>query len=90
MILCLIFTFIHIAFAQLVWYNHFKGCDIMDIYNTVNQMRINHQTIFDLNIRVTYYVRVSTLKEEQDTSVDNQIAHFEKLIEENPNWTYVQ
>ena len=62
----------------------------MDIYNTVNQMRINHQTIFDLNIRVTYYVRVSTLKEEQDTSVDNQIAHFEKLIEEHPNWTYVQ
>ena len=62
----------------------------MDIYNTVNQMRINHQTIFDLNIRVTYYVRVSTLKEEQDSSVDNQITHFEKLIEEHPNWTYVQ
>ena len=62
----------------------------MDIYNTVNQMRIDHQTIFDLNIRVTYYVRVSTLKEEQDSSVDNQIAHFEKLIEEHPNWTYVQ
>lgn len=62
----------------------------MDIYNTVNQMRINHQTIFDLNIRVTYYVRVSTLKEEQDSSVDNQTAHFEKLIEEHPNWTYVQ
>lgn len=62
----------------------------MDIYNTVNQMRIDHQTIFDLNIRVTYYVRVSTLKEEQDSSVDNQIAHFEKLIKEHPNWTYVQ
>lgn len=62
----------------------------MDIYSTVNYMKTNHKTIFDLNIRVTYYVRVSTLKEEQDSSVEHQIEHFDKMISEHTNWTYVQ
>lgn len=62
----------------------------MDIYNTVNYMRQNHKTIFDLNIKVTYYVRVSTLKEEQDSSVEHQIEHFDKMIKEHPNWTYIE
>ena len=52
----------------------------MNIYQIANQMKINHQTIYDINIRVAYYVRVSTLREQQDSSVDNQIIHFEKLI----------
>lgn len=60
----------------------------MNIYQTANQMKIQHQTIYDLNITVTYYVRVSTLKEEQMSSVDNQVAHFEKLIKEHPNWSF--
>jgi DNA invertase Pin-like site-specific DNA recombinase len=62
----------------------------MDIYSTVNYMKTNHKTIFDLNIKVTYYVRVSTLKEEQDSSVEHQIEHFDKMISEHTNWTYVQ
>lgn len=62
----------------------------MDIYSTVNYMRQNHKTIFDLEIKVTYYVRVSTLKEEQDSSVEHQIEHFDKMIKEHPNWTYVE
>lgn len=66
------------------------GSGILDIYNTVNYMKTNHKTIFDLNIKVTYYVRVSTLKEEQDSSVEHQIEHFDKMISEHSNWTYVQ
>lgn len=62
----------------------------MDIYNTVNYMKQSHKTIFDLNIRVTYYARVSTLKEEQDSSVEHQIEHFNRLISEHKNWTYVE
>lgn len=62
----------------------------MDIYNTINYMRQHHKTIFDIDIKVTYYVRVSTLKEEQESSVENQIAHFNKMISEHPNWTYVE
>lgn len=62
----------------------------MDIYSTVNYMRQNHKTIFDLDIKVTYYVRVSTLKEEQDSSVEHQIEHFDRMIKEHPNWTYVE
>lgn len=62
----------------------------MDIYSTVNYMRQNHKTIFDLDIKVTYYVRVSTLKEEQDSSVEHQIEHFDKMIKEHPNWTYIK
>lgn len=61
----------------------------MDIYNTVNYMKTQHKTIFDLEIRVTYYVRVSTLKEEQDSSVENQILYFEQIINNHPNWTYI-
>lgn len=61
----------------------------MNIYQIANQMKINHQTIYDINIRVAYYVRVSTLREQQDSSVDNQIIHFEKLIKSHPNWTFV-
>lgn len=62
----------------------------MDIYNIINYMRQYHKTIFDIDIKVTYYVRVSTLKEEQESSVENQIAHFDKMIAEHPNWTYVE
>jgi len=61
----------------------------MDIYSTVNYMKENHKTIFDLNIKVTYYARVSTLREEQDSSVEHQIEYFDKTIKEHPNWTYV-
>lgn len=53
-------------------------------------MKQNHKTIFDLNIRVAYYVRVSTLKEEQDSSVEHQIEHFENMIKEHSNWTYIE
>lgn len=62
----------------------------MDIYNAVNQMRLERKTIYDLKLRVTYYARVSTNKEEQDGSIEHQIEHFEEMIKKNPNWTYIE
>lgn len=62
----------------------------MDIYNAVNQMRLEHKTIYDLPLKVTFYARVSTNKEEQDGSIDNQISYFTELIKRNKNWTYIE
>ena len=41
----------------------------MDIYNAANQMKLERKTIFDLDIKVTFYARVSTTREEQENSV---------------------
>ena len=62
----------------------------MDIYETANRMKNERKTIFDLNIRVTFYARVSTTTEEQENSVENQIAYFTEMIKNNKNWTYVE
>ncbi|MBE6755390.1 MAG: recombinase family protein [Ruminococcaceae bacterium] len=62
----------------------------MDIYNVANKMKTERKTIFDLNLNVTFYARVSTTTEEQQNSIENQISHFEKMIKENPNWNYVE
>lgn len=61
----------------------------MDIYKIANEMKLSRKTIFDLNIRVTYYARVSTTREEQENSVESQMMFFEEMIKNNDNWTYV-
>lgn len=61
----------------------------MNIYDVANQMKIERKTIFDLNIKVTFYARVSTTRDEQENSIENQITFFTNMILENPNWTYV-
>lgn len=38
----------------------------MDIYMIANQMKLEHKTIHDLNLKVTFYARVSTTREEQE------------------------
>ena len=62
----------------------------MDIYNVANQMKLERKTIFDLNIRVTFYARVSTTRDEQENSIENQIAYFTEMIKGNKNWEYVE
>lgn len=42
----------------------------------------------DIKLRVTFYARVSTLKSDQLSSLDNQIDYFIKFIKSNPNWEY--
>lgn len=61
----------------------------MDIYNVVNQMKLERKTIYDLPLRVTFYARVSTTREEQDSSIDNQIQYFKNFIQQNKHWTYI-
>lgn len=47
------------------------------------------KSIYDLNLKVTYYARVSTDNETQLTSINNQITYFINLIENIPNWTLI-
>ncbi|MBR3268170.1 MAG: recombinase family protein [Oscillospiraceae bacterium] len=62
----------------------------MDIYSTANQMKMERKTIFDIPMRVTFYARVSTTREEQENSIENQISFFTNMIQKNENWTYVE
>ena len=38
----------------------------------------------------TYYARVSTTRDEQTMSIENQESHFRELIKSNKNWKYVE
>ena len=62
----------------------------MDIYSTANQMKLERKTIFDLPMRVTFYARVSTTREEQENSIENQIAFFTDMIQKNEKWEYIE
>lgn len=59
----------------------------MDVLEARRQLRT--RTIYDLPLRVTYYARVSTDKDEQLNSLDNQIHYYEELIRKNKAWTFV-
>ena len=61
----------------------------MNILRIRNEMR-NGKTIFDLPLRVTFYARVSTDKDEQLNSLENQVQYYTQFIQEKRNWTYVQ
>lgn len=45
----------------------------MNIYTLIEKMTLEHKTIFDMQLRVAFYARVSTNKEVQLNSRDNQI-----------------
>lgn len=47
------------------------------------------KTIYDMNLRVAYYARVSTDKEDQLNSLENQSSYFKEMILENKNWTLI-
>ena len=47
------------------------------------------RSLYDLPLRVTFYARVSTDKEEQLSSLDHQVEYYTDLIQKNPCWTYV-
>ena len=61
----------------------------MNILKIRNEMR-NGKSIFDLPLRVTFYARVSTDKDEQLNSLENQVQYYTELIQSKPNWTYVE
>lgn len=59
----------------------------MNIYNARQFLRT--KSIYDLELRVVYYARVSTDKEEQKNSIVNQRDYFEEFIRSNSNWKFV-
>ena len=61
----------------------------MDIYNVANMLKLQHKTIHDIELRVTYYARVSTTREEQEGSIEHQIEFFTDMIKRNPHWTFI-
>ncbi|QNL44996.1 recombinase family protein [Oscillibacter hominis] len=61
----------------------------MNVLKIRSEMR-NGKSIFDLPLRVTFYARVSTDKDEQLNSLENQVQYYTELIQSKPNWTYVK
>jgi len=47
------------------------------------------RNFYDMPLRVVYYARVSTEKDEQINSLRNQTQYYEDYIRSNPNWTYL-
>jgi DNA invertase Pin-like site-specific DNA recombinase len=45
-------------------------------------------SIYEMPIRVAYYARVSSEKDQQLHSLDNQIDYYEGLIRNTPSWTF--
>ena len=59
----------------------------MDIHSIRQQLRV--KSIYDIPLRATFYARVSSEKDEQLNSLDNQIAYYENLIRKNRAWKFV-
>ena len=59
----------------------------MDLY-TVRNSIISGKQLQDLNLRVVFYARVSTDKDEQLHSLNSQVTFFEEYIKKNINWEY--
>ena len=60
----------------------------MDLYK-IRQELNKGVALTNINLKVTDYARVSTNHLEQQKSLQNQKEHFEEMIKENPNWTYI-
>ncbi|MCH5353490.1 MAG: recombinase family protein [Acutalibacter sp.] len=60
----------------------------MDIHSIRQQMRF--QSIYEIPLRVTFYARVSSEKDEQLNSLDNQISYYRNFIQSNAKWTFVE
>lgn len=61
----------------------------MDLYSIKQELN-NGKTLYDLPLKVTYYARVSTDKDEQLHSLQNQINYYSEFITSIPSWTYVE
>ena len=53
----------------------------MDLY-AIRNMLGQGKSIYDLPLRVTFYARVSTDKDEQLNSLENQVKYFRNFIKE--------
>ena len=60
----------------------------MDIIRARGEL-IGGKTIYDMKLKVASYGRVSTDKDDQLNSLDNQINYFKDMIGGVKNWTHV-
>jgi len=60
----------------------------MDLRKLRSQLMMG-KTIFDLPLRVTFYARVSTDKDEQRNSLENQVQYYTNFIQSKDNWQYI-
>ena len=60
----------------------------MDIHSVRQQMKT--KSIYEIPMRVTFYARVSSEKDEQLNSLDNQISYYRNFIKKNVNWEFVE
>ena len=60
----------------------------MDVYEV--RQRAQYNNIRDMKLRVVYYARVSTEKEEQLNALDNQFKYYEDYISSCPNWEFIR
>ncbi len=60
----------------------------MDIHSVRQLMKT--KSIYDIPMRVTFYARVSSEKDEQLNSLDNQISYYSNFIKKNSNWEFVE
>lgn len=58
----------------------------MNIYYVREKLR--NCSIYDIELNVAYYARVSTEKLEQQVSIKHQEEHFEELIHSNNRWRF--
>lgn len=58
----------------------------MNIYYVREKLR--NCSIYDIELNVAYYARVSTEKVEQQASIKHQEEHFEELIHSNNRWNF--
>ncbi len=61
----------------------------MDVKKAREDLR-KGKTIYDMPLRVAYYARVSTDKDDQLNSLENQQNYFEEMINENSKWIFTQ
>ena len=59
----------------------------MDV-RRLDEMQAQGRSIFDTELAVAYYARVSTNKDEQINSLGNQKRYFEDYIAANPHWRF--
>jgi len=60
----------------------------MEIFRIREELKI--RPIREIPLRVTYYARVSSERDEQLNSLKNQTQYYEDYIKSNPRWTYVE
>ena len=62
---------------------------LLNLYS-IRNILAQGKKLIDLPLRVTYYARVSTDRDEQLNSLENQVMYFENYIKSQTNWIFVK